>query len=675
MDDPAKKKASEFAAPSEGEKKVSRRQFVRTSAEVSLIMAALAAGCTSRGSLRRLAVSSRDDFDYIVIGSGAGGGPVAANLAKGGFRVLVLEAGGRDVNPNYAVPAFHGLSTEDASLSWGFFVKHYEKESRQNKNSKHIPGKGVLYPRGSTLGGSTGHNAMITLYPDPQDWDRMGGLTGDRGWNAREMRHYFQRLEKNRYLSAQQAAAMGNGRNGWLQTEQTNPLILLRDRRLLRIVFEAARTEGLSNELIEKLLQQHNIQLDPNRESYVNNKTEGLFNIPRATALGRRNGTRELLLRTAEAYPQNLEIRTDCLVTRVLFDDVDRNRVVGVEYLDGKALYRADARASSATAASARKYQVRAGREVILAGGAFNSPQLLMLSGVGDPAELRRHGIDVRVPLPGVGRNLQDRYEVGVVTRMKDSFELLQGCRWGGAGDPCMEEYRQNRMGSVYATNGVVISLFKRSSPSRINPDLAIFGIPGAFRGYYPGWSRDAIRPDHFTWAILKGQTNNRGGVVKLKSGDPLDPPDVCFHYFDEGTDSAGEDLEAVIKGIKIARRIQGRLGVRTMVDDETTPGSTLKTDLDLRAFVQREAWGHHASCSNKMGAANDPAAVVDSRFRVHGAKGLRVVDASVFPRIPGLFIVVPIYMLAERASDLILQDSAGHEASVITGEAASSSS
>ncbi|MFP5384458.1 MAG: GMC family oxidoreductase [Bacteriovoracia bacterium] len=637
---------------------MNRRDFVKSIGAVTLAGTALSGLSIPRFSF----ATSDDEFDYIVIGSGAGGGPVACNLARAGYRVLILEAGGNYAGQNYRVPVLHGKSTEDEKMSWDFYVRHYSKNP--SRDSKYVSSKdGVLYPRAATLGGCTAHNAMITLYPDNRDWDEMVRLTGDSSWNHRDMRSYYQKVEKASYLKKFQTLREKRGTKGWLNLEQTNPLIALKDKRVLNILLAAAEEDGILNEILEKIfLQRGNIFLDPNSWSYVANKLEGLFNIPRATNNGQRNGTREHILRTLREFPSHLELRTHALATRLIFDEVEPGRIKGVEYLSGANLYEADPLRSQNSLTLAKKEVVFAGKEVILAGGAFNSPQLLMLSGIGDKTHLEQHGIKPRIHLPGVGKNLQDRYEVGVVTELNGPLELLKDCTFGESGDPCMVDYREKGKDSVYATNGVLISIFKKSRKELQDPDLCIFGVPGDFRGYYPGWSDDAYKKDRFTWAILKSQTKNTAGSVTLKSNNPLETPDINFRYFGEGNDHSGSDLDDVVEGIKYVRRINSRARFQKISRKELVPGAHLRSEKDLKDFVTREAWGHHASCSNKMGAKNDAMAVVDSEFLVRGTKNLRIVDASIFPKIPGLFIVVPIYMAAEKASEVILKSSLRHE-------------
>jgi choline dehydrogenase len=204
-----------------------------------------------------------------------------------------------------------------------------------------------------------------------------------------------------------------------------------------------------------------------------------------------------------------------------------------------------------------------------------------------------------------------------------------------------------------------VIAIVTRSSDAQPDPDLFLFGLAGRFQGYYPGYSQDVVADRRFlTWAILKAHTRNTAGRVTLRSPDPRDPPDVNFRYFEEGSDETGEDLAAVVTGVEYVRRITRQIGSR--VKAEIFPGPGVQSRVQIEEFVRNHAWGHHASGSCRMGPARDQMAVVDSRFRVHGTKGLRVVDASVFPRIPGFFIVTPIYMISEKATDVMLADAAG---------------
>ncbi len=481
------------------------------------------------------------------------------------------------------------------------------------------------------------------------------------------MRRYYEILERCEYLSMN-ADTTGHGLRGWLGVNKADARLGLADFKILQIVKAAAITagHGLLGD-IGQLLGLMNRDL--NAPGAARDAKEGLYQMPLAVnGDGRRNGPREFLLDTVRrGFP--LTIKTGIFVTRVLFserpDAQGKYKATGVEYMEGKHLYRADPNPSDANPVR-QKLTVK--REVILAAGAFNTPQILKLSGVGPREELTALRIPVKVDLPGVGTNLQDRYEVGVISEVKDNFALVNKCTFGAStGDPCLDKWRT--ADGPYTTNGIAACIVKRSSTADQDPDLFVFGGPAFFKGYYPGYSRDATRDKkHFTWAVLKAHTHNTAGTVTLKTSDPRDVPEINFKYFDEGTregNASQRDVDAVVDGILVAREIGKHTADLMLVGvpliggryEEQVPGPTYKTREQLREFVKNESWGHHASCTCKMGKADDPTAVLDSRFRVRGTTGLRVVDASVFPKIPGVFIVVPIYMMSERATDVLLED------------------
>ena len=371
-----------------------------------------------------------------------------------------------------------------------------------------------------------------------------------------------------------------------------------------------------------------------------------------------RVSIREHLQATQLAHPDRLFLITGALASKILMDG---KRASGIEFMQGLNLYEADKLYNPSFRPAVHKIYAR--REVILSAGVFNTPQLLKLSGIGPKNELKALGIDVVADLPGVGENLQDRYEITVNVELTTALELYTRCLPFQPNDPCFIAWFTGQWQGApgpffgpYANNALYASRIAKSSPTRALPDLFLVGQATAFHGFMPGFSQMTLGRT-WTWLILKAHTNNTAGTVKLRSTNPRQMPEITFHYFEEGNDASGDDLRAVVEGIKLARSFNHDPQASPHVGTELFPGIQYQTDQQLTQWVRDEAWGHHASCTAKIGGDHDPMAVLDGDFRVRKVKGLRVVDACAFPRVPGYFPVAPIFMIGEKAGDVVLEE------------------
>ncbi|HEY7425966.1 MAG TPA: GMC family oxidoreductase [Gemmataceae bacterium] len=677
----------------------------------------------------------RTPLDFIVVGTGAGGAPLAARLAERGYTVLVVEMGPEtppklsDVNVEPTeVPLLHIESTEDERLSLRFFVKHFDDDPDGSLDPKvHLPNntrrdeRGIFYPRAQGVGGCTIHNAMITVCGLSEDWDEIAEATEDESWRGERMRAYFQRVEQCHYarptLWARLKGWLGfgtgweNGRHGfggWLDTTMPDLRLLKRDRQLLKVVLAAALASiraGVDRfgDLARAAFSGRALpSLDPNHWETMRQKGVGVSRIPCAiTPQGERSSPRERLLslkHSGSPAGERLHLLTGACVTElVLADDPvspgagERDARVcatGIRYLPREHVYEADPKAKVLEDDDWREQIItlHCRREVILSGGTFNTPQLLLLSGIGPADHLREHGIKPRVNLAGVGRNLQDRYEVPVIATITDRFRSLDGITLSSAcgGDaelrrwiatPGQAAYRRG----FYATNGGLVGIFLRSGQEDTGPDLIVLALAANFPGYSVGYSRpEALNPTcpkdppsyhrKLTWLILKARTRHHDGYVRLQSGHPFQRPEINFCSFPRASDasleptdgqfpaSADQDLEALCQGVGFVRSILEIGRDNGTIQSYSLPGFECFNN-NHRKWIKHVAWGHHACGTCRIGAEDDELAVLDSRFRVRGVQGLRVVDASIFPRIPGFFIAANIYMIAEKAADVITED------------------
>ncbi|KAL1595196.1 hypothetical protein SLS60_009884 [Paraconiothyrium brasiliense] len=610
--------------------------------------------------------------------------------------VLLIEAGDdQGANLRYQIPALHAQSSEEPGMSWDYYVNHYSDLDRQKKDSKmtwRTPAGelfvgpngasgtgdppagseplGILYPRAGTLGGCSAHNALITVYPHESDWDGIASLTGDTSWAADKMRKYFVKLERSKYLPN---GIVGHGFDGWLTTMVTDLTLVVQDFKLLSLVVAAGTAMGKNIlwSIITTVTGLGQVLLsDLNVNSPARDSTEGIYQVPLTMDDRHRVGSREFVLDTANAKnadgsrKYHLDILLNTLATKVRFDNTSTStspKAVGIDFLTGQSLYQADPRYSSST--SGTKGTVNASREVILSAGSFNTPQLLKLSGIGPAAELQQHNIPVIVDSPAVGTNLQDRYEAVIGGKADSDFSLIKDCKFlHSSPDPCYDQWKDNAVfKGVYGSNGIAIGIVKKSSVAEKDPDLFIAGAPAYFTGYFPGYSNFSLADKrHWVWITLKAHSRNTAGTVTLKSDNPRDTPLINFNSFDTGTTTDGadaKDLQALYEGMQFSRKIFDSLIPVDGDFEEVWPGRQTSSEEAVKQFAKDEAWGHHACCTAKIGADGDDTAVLDSKFKVRGVQGLRVVDASVFPKIPGFYIAVPVYMVSEKAAEVILED------------------
>ncbi|KAI8163324.1 hypothetical protein K4K49_013103 [Colletotrichum sp. SAR 10_70] len=660
--------------------------------------------------------NTTDEYDFVCIGSGPGGGHMCSNLAIAGFKVLLIEAGGDGgLQLIQSVPAMNLASTEDWSLAWEFYVNKYADTELDKRDSKmtynttdgkywtaynatgnlgtaatpdQIPDDaeplGILYPRTGALGGCSRHNALFSLQPYDMDWDDMAELTGDDSYASGNMRQYFNRVTNVAY----QPHSLNSGSSGWYPMRYTSLITAATDIKIVSVLLAACTAFGktIIGEVVATATYLASVLTsDINAPGQL--MVPEVYQVPLVMRSdSRRGGVYDLIVDTALATNSDgsrkyhLDIMLDTLATKVTFDTSgEKPRANGVDYMSGAALYRADPR--SKTAQPSGTGHVTATKEVIVAGGAYNTPQILKLSGVGPREELESLGIDVVLDLPGVGTNLQDRYEQTMVSKTPTSFALTEKCTWHPDPelDPCMKTFvdgtTQTTRGA-YASNGIAIAMIRNSTTTeRGEPDVIILGGPANFTGYYPGWSQGAIADsNHWAWIILKAHQRNNAGSVTLRSTDPRDTPLINFKRFNNDKDAA-KDLTAIREGYEYARRVMENVlpiggvlsgsngslasGLGEVFDgvyEEVWPGADVTGDA-LDQFIRDENWGHHAACSAPIGRDDDPMAVLDGNLRVRGIDGLRVSDLSACNRLPGFFPIMWIHQLVERVADTIVAE------------------
>ncbi|OTA73140.1 putative GMC oxidoreductase [Hypoxylon sp. CO27-5] len=615
------------------------------------------------------APSNESSFDYIVVGSGPGGGPLAVNLAQAGYSVLLLEAG-RNLTSDYSqlIPALIGQAQWDEAQGWWFYVKDYSNATEGANNDKMVWRKpdggywvgqnppegstqlGVWYPRAGTLGGCDTHNGGLTVLPSEWDWDNIANQTGDISWTHDRMLHYFERIERNLFLPP---GTPGHGFNGYQPVGRGDKTLFEKEPQILAVTQGSVAALGLTARAastdFDVLAKEDINEFSPDRD-YQNDVYQISF---KKDERGRRFSAGSRVNQAIE-WGLPLTVRFDSLVTKVQIDD--DLRATGVEYLEGESLYLADPRAKRNNTGIRRTATAK--REVIISGGTFNTPQLLLLSGIGPAEELKKHDIPVLVDLPGVGKNLQDHYEVGVIQEFPNNFTFWDECVYeAGQVSPCFETWERNGTGPWSTLGFDKFTLYTSSVAPRGSRDLILYGVMDGVIGHVPPytnltWLLNATNV--YTYTISESHSRNRAGTVTLRTSDPRDVPEINFNYF---TDGGEDDIQGLVDGIEFARKIFNSMPGFENTTHEVYPGPEFDTQEKLRQYVRDQAYGHHASSTASIGGDDDPLAVLNSRFQVRGVKSLRVVDMSAFPTTPGTFPLISIFMLSEKASDTILED------------------
>jgi choline dehydrogenase len=529
-------------------------------------------------------MSPETSYDYIIVGAGSAGCVLANRLSVSGrHRVLLLEAGPRDRDPWIHVPLGYGKLFNKSSVNW-----RYTSEPEPELN-----GRQVYTPRGKVLGGSSSINGLVYIRGQREDFDAWG----IPGWGFDELLPYFKRSEDQ-----------SRGADEWHGVGGPQAVSDLPDRHELCDAFIAAAGEvGI-----------------PRNNDFNGAAQEGAGYYQATTRNGRRASTATGYLRPAERR-SNLTIMTGALTTRVLFEGT---RGVGVEYRRGNALR-----------------QARAAREVLLAAGAFNSPQLLQLSGVASRELLAAHGIPLVAELPKVGEALQDHFYVRTIWRCTRpiTFNDDMASWWRTIGIGL--KYLLGRRGPLTVSAGYA-GAFARTRPELSRPDVQFYFINFSL----PKMGEKLHPFSAFTCSMCPLRPQARGSV-RIRSADPGEAPAIRYNFL-----ATEDDRNTAVAGLRLLRRLVRSPALRPYVAAEELPGERVQSDGDWLGFC-REAGGtvYHPVATCRMGT--DARAVTDARLRVRGISGVRVVDASVMPAVVSGNINAAVIAIAEKGADLVLQD------------------
>ncbi|MFM5894382.1 MAG: GMC family oxidoreductase [Novosphingobium sp.] len=534
-----------------------------------------------------------DTFDYVIVGAGTAGCVLASRLTEDGkTTVLLLEAGGSDLSIWIQMPIGYGRTFFDRRINWMYDTEPVAA----------LGGRRSYWPRGKVVGGSGSINAMVYVRGQPHDYEDWKAL-GNPGWGWDDVLPYFKKSEDFDRHSA------FHGRGGPQHVTDITPHV----HPVCHSFIEAAGALGF-----------------PPTSDFNGNQPEGVGFYHINTRGGWRASTANAFLHPARKRP-NLTLRTRALASRVLFEGT---RAVGVEYT-----------------ARGKVSQVGARREVILSGGAINSPQLLMLSGIGDPDQLKALGIDVVVPAKAVGRNLQDHLAVSYFYKTRTAtlndvlYPALGKARAG-------LRYMFDRAGplslSVNQSGG-----FVRSSPDQPHPNLQLYFSPVSYTKT-PLSERKLLNPDPFSAFLLSHNPcrPTSRGHLELASADPAAHPLIHPNYL-----ATQHDIEDVLAGNRLLRQIARAAPLSDIITEELVPGGAVEgDDAQLEDFRSRADTVYHPTSTCMMGA-DARTAVVDARLRVHGVQGLRVIDASVFPTITSGNTNAPTVMVAEKGAAMLRED------------------
>ena len=536
-----------------------------------------------------------ETFDYIIVGAGSAGCVLANRLtASGRHRVLLLEAGGHDRYLWIHIPLGYGKLFVDQRVNWLYAS---EPEPELNNRS-------VIQPRGKVLGGSSSINGLLYLRGQPEDYDHWRQL-GNTGWSFDDVLPYFRRAE---HQERGEDALHGVG--GPLAVSN-----VCEPHPLCEAFIESAEQAGF-----------------PRNDDFNGPTQEGAGYFQLTAKNGRRWSTAVGYLRQARRRP-NLAIATDALATRILLSG---RRAVGIEYRQGDTTRTA-----------------QASREVILSGGAFNTPQLLQISGIGPAPLLQQHGIEVIADMPGVGADLQDHLQVRIQYRCTEPITMNDVIRSWRHRMSAGLRYMLFRKGLLAIGAGYAGGFFC-TSPAAATPDVQVHFI--IFSGDSSG---AALHPfPGFIASVCQLRPESRG-FVHIKSADPAAAPAIQPRYL-----SSQFDRDVTVAGLKLLRRIMAQPAMRRFIAEERVPGPQVESDADLLAFARSAGTTvFHPTSTCRMG--NDDTAVVDERLRVRGIGNLRVVDASIMPTVVSGNTNAAAVMIGEKGADMILHDAAAAPASM----------